>query len=185
MSDWQTTKCIPSLQRPRLCRQPGFFNLTEPPVRLVRTGAHRGRAGASLPSGLVPDQLSLSLSLCRCRSAVHLAGMRAQRRGAGCSGSSTSLHGRNLSFFTRDEAFYEVKWVSPKMKRHKSAVINLLVRLLQLSPVEDIWTADWLMPAVRRVSRASLFLPALLSAFQRGLLKTLLRYLKQAFFSEG
>ncbi len=36
----------------------------------------------------------------------------------------------------------------PKMKRHKSSVINLLVRLLQLSPVEDIWTADWLMPAV-------------------------------------
>ena len=162
MSDWQTTKCIPSLQRPRLHSQPGFFNLTEPPVRLVRTGAHRGRAG---PHYRVAWSRSSFFSLLPPFCSIPRRHGSTEKKSR-LLGSSTSLHGRNLSFSTRDEAFYEVKWVSPKMKRHKSAVINLLVRLLQLSPVEDIWT-DWLMPAVSRASSGSLFLPTL-SAFQRG-----------------
>lgn len=62
--------------------------------------------------------------------------------------------------------FFHTRWSllwsemsSPKMKLHKSSVINLLVRLLQLSPGRDIWTADWLMPAVG-LERGSLPLTA-------------------------
>lgn len=75
-----------------------------------------------------------------------------RRHGTERRASSSALHiiprPQFVIFHTRWSLLWnEMSFL--QMKRHKSSVINLLVRLLQLSPVEDIWTADWLMPAVR------------------------------------
>ena len=169
MSDWQTTKCIPSLQRPRLHSQALAFLIWPSHLwgssELKPTGAELGLITESPGPGP-------AFSLCRCHSAVYLAGTRAQKGRAGCSGPPHHSMAAICHFSHEMKPFMKWNEFPPKMKRHKSAVINLLVRLLQLSPVEDIWTADWLMPAVRRASRAPpptpLFLPTLLSAFQRG-----------------
>lgn len=120
------------------------FNLTAPPVRLVRTPAHRGRAGFITVSLVLaqfsPHSISPCLSILR-----YLAGML--QKWVGCSVLYIVPWPQFVIFHTRWSLLWN-EMSFPKMKRHKSSVINLLVRLLQLSPVEDIWTADWLMPAV-------------------------------------
>lgn len=131
------------------------FNLTAPPVRLVRTLAHRGRVGLHycvVGSGPVLPSLYLSLPLHSSVPCRHAAEMR-----AGCSVLHIVPWPQFVIFHTRWSLLWN-EMSFPKMKRHKSSVINLLVRLLQLSPVEDIWTADWLMPAVG-LKQSSLSLP--------------------------
>ena len=157
MSDWQTTKCIPSLQRP-LLRSQAWAVLIWPShlwgsSQLQPTGAERGLITQS-PAR--PSSLSAAILQRPSQAPEH----REESRLLAPPHHSMAA----ICHFSHEMKPF-MKWneFPPKMKRHKSGVINLLVRLLQLSPVEDIWTADWLMPAA-----APLFLPALLSAFQRG-----------------
>lgn len=86
---------------------------------------------------------------CICLPLYSLAPHRHTTEGrAGSSALHIILRPQFVIFHTRWSLLWnEMSFL--QMKRHKSSVINLLVRLLQLSPVEDIWTADWLMPAVR------------------------------------
>lgn len=119
------------------------FNLSEPPVRLVRTWAHRDRAGLHYcvaGSGPVLPLLYLFASL-------FFSTLQAwYKMRAGCLVLHITPWPQFVIFHTRWSLLWN-EMSFTKMKRHKSSVINLLVRPLQLSPVEDIWTADWLMPA--------------------------------------
>lgn len=78
------------------------------------TGAELGFITVSLVlAQFSPLSISLCLPFLR-----YLAGMPPKWEPA--ARSSTSFHGCNLSFFTRDEAFYEMKWVSLKWSATKA-----------------------------------------------------------------
>lgn len=113
---WLTDHSVYPLIQSRVLITELGFNHTMPPVRLVRTWAHRGSAGLHYwvaGSGPVLPLLYLPASVLQ-----YLAGMVEKWELA--ARSSTSVYGRNLSFFTRDEAFYETKWVSPKWSATKA-----------------------------------------------------------------
>lgn len=142
-NNWHSRECIPSFKA--LSLQLSWVliwpNHLWGSSELEPTGAELGFITASLVlAQFSPCSISLPLySTVPCR---HGTEMRA---------SSLVLHitpwPQFVIFLTRWSLLWN-EMSFPKMKRHKSSVINLLVRLLQLSPVEDIWTADWLMPAV-------------------------------------
>lgn len=143
---WLTEQRVYALIQSLVLITKPVFNLTKPPVRLVRTWAHEGESWASLLRRcmvLAQSLLcSISLPLYSSVPCGHGTEMRA---------SSLVLHITLWLQFVIFHTRWSLLWNEmsfPKMKHHKSSVINLLVRLLQLSPVEDIWTADWLMPAV-------------------------------------
>lgn len=76
-----------------------------------------GQSWASLPCGWFwpgsPSAVSVCFSILQ-----HLTGTA--QKGEPEARPSTSFRARNLSFFTRDEAFYETKWVSFKWSATKA-----------------------------------------------------------------
>lgn len=115
-NEWQCSEVYPAHSQPRPIKL--SFNLTKPPVRLLRTWAPPGgQSWASLPCGWFwpgsPSAVSVCLSILS-----HLAGTA--QKGEPAARPSTSFRARNLSFFTRDEAFYETKWVSFKWSATKA-----------------------------------------------------------------
>lgn len=122
----------------KLCPFKLGFNLTQPPVRLVRTWVHRGRAGLHYRMAGSGPVLSL------CFISLPLYFSVPCRHGTEMGASSLVLHVTPFLLFVIFHMRWSPLWNEmsfPKMKYHKSSVINLLVRLLQLSPVEDIWTS--------------------------------------------
>lgn len=142
-NDWQTTECTRSLNAQSL--QPSWVLIW---LRHLWGSSELEPTGAGLgfiTVLLVLAQFSPHLSSLPLYSSVprrHAIEMR-----AGCLVLHIAPWPQFVIFHTRWSLLWN-EMSFPKMKRHKSSVINLLVRLLQLSPVEDIWTADWLMPAV-------------------------------------
>lgn len=142
-TDWQSTECIPSFKA--LSWQLSWVliwpNHLWGSSELEPTGAELGFITAS------PVLAQFSL----CSISVPLYSSVPCRHGTEMRASSLVLHITPWPQFVIFHTRWSLLWNEmsfPKMKRHKSPMINLLVRLLQLSPVEDIWTADWLMPAV-------------------------------------
>lgn len=166
---WQTTECVHSFKAHSLypCWVLIWPSHLWGSSELEPTGAELGFITVSL----VLAQFSLcsvfrrpySLEPCRHSTKV---------RAAVCSLLHIAVWPQFVIFHTRWSLLWN-EMSFPKMKRHKSSVINLLVRLLQLSPVEDIWTADWLMPAVG-LKHVSLSLNLPYSQPFSGLLKALL-----------
>lgn len=121
-NEWQCSEVDPAHSEPHPIKL--SFNLTKPPVRLLRTWIPPphyhpwwGQSWASLPCGWFwpgsPSALSDCLSILQ-----HLAGTA--EKGEAAARPSTSFRACNLSFFRRDEAFYETKWVSFKWSATKA-----------------------------------------------------------------
>lgn len=149
MSD-SAQKCIPLIQNLILLSWVliwpnhlwGSSELESPPPPPPRVGAELG----FITMWLVLARFSV------CSIWLPLYSLAPRRRARERRAGSSALHIIPRLQFVIFQTRWSLLWNEMsflQMKRHKSSVINLLVRLLQLSPVEDIWTADWLMPAVR------------------------------------
>lgn len=147
-NEWQCSEVYPAHSEPHPIKR--SFNLTKPPVRLLRTWVPPPpRVGAEL--GFITMWLVLA-RFSVCSIWLPLYSLAPRRHGRERRAGSSALHIIPCLQFVIFQTRWSLLWNEMsflQMKRHKSSVINLLVRLLQLSPVEDIWTADWLMPAVR------------------------------------